>query len=65
MGVTPFGGSTPLTHTQKGKEMEDEEEFEYEDTVTFVDCTCKHKPEEHTWGACEVEDCECEGGWEE
>lgn len=31
----------------------------------FVDCTCEHDPDEHTWGLCAVEDCPCEGGWEE
>lgn len=31
----------------------------------FVDCTCEHTSEEHTWGHCDVDDCPCEGGWEE
>ena len=37
----------------------------YEESVTFADCTCEHEPGQHGWGHCEVEGCECEGGWEE
>lgn len=31
----------------------------------FCDCTCEHRPEDHGYGACNIEGCECEGGWEE
>jgi len=38
----------------------------------LINCTCDHEPEEHGWGeksdcggGCEVEGCDCEGGWEE
>jgi hypothetical protein len=37
-------------------------EEEYYDT-TFEDCTCDHEPEEHGWGECNIEGCDCEGGW--
>lgn len=30
-----------------------------------ADCTCDHEPEEHGWGECNVEGCDCEAGWEE
>lgn len=44
-------------------EPEDDEPFEY---ITFAGpCTCDHEPEEHGWGSCDVEGCECEAGWEE
>lgn len=41
-------------------EVDDFEEYTY-----FVDCTCEHEPEQHGWGCCEVDGCECQGGWEE
>lgn len=44
---------------------DDEPAFEMEEQTYFVDCTCEHEPEEHGWGRCDVEGCECEGGWEE
>ena len=28
-------------------------------------CTCEHDEEEHTWGCCGVDGCECEAGWTE
>ncbi len=44
----------------------DEDEYEYgEEQTYFVDCSCDHEPDEHGWGSCDVEDCDCEGGWEE
>lgn len=51
--------------------MTDDDEDEYgnplvEDAVSFVGpCTCEHTPEQHSWGCCAVEGCECEAGWEE
>ncbi len=36
-----------------------------EDNTVFVDCTCEHLPDQHGWGSCDVDDCPCEGGWEE
>lgn len=44
---------------------DDDFEVEYEEHSYFIGCTCKHEPEEHTWGECMAEDCECLGGWEE
>jgi len=39
---------------------------DYEGQAYFVGpCTCDHEEEEHGWGCCNVEDCECEAGWEE
>ena len=46
-------------------EEEAAEEEDYEYPVYFVDCTCDHEPDEHTWGECAVEGCDCEGGYEE
>lgn len=45
--------------------MEDEEEEDWEESAYFCGCTCTHDPDQHGWGECLVEDCECEGGWEE
>ena len=41
----------------------EEECFDYQ--TYFIGCTCEHEPEDHGWGCCEVEGCNCEGGWEE
>jgi hypothetical protein len=38
---------------------------DYEESYSFIGCTCEHEPDEHTWGYCKVEDCPCQGGWEE
>ncbi len=46
--------------------MSDENE-EYdcpEDHAYLTDCTCEHEPEQHGWGECEVEGCDCDGHWE-
>ena len=43
----------------------DDDSDEWEEHVIFVGCTCKHDPDEHGWGECDVEGCPCEGGWEE
>jgi hypothetical protein len=43
---------------------EDDPDY-YEEQTYFVGCTCEHDPEQHGWGSCDVEDCACEGGWEE
>jgi len=45
-------------------EDEEDEEFEYPEPF-FFGCTCDHEPDEHGWGECDVEGCDCEGGWEE
>lgn len=45
--------------------MSDDEEYP-EDQVSFVGpCTCDHEAEEHGWGGCGFDGCECEAGWEE
>lgn len=37
-----------------------------EDWVGFIGpCTCEHTQEEHTWGHCAVDGCDCKAGWEE
>jgi hypothetical protein len=36
-----------------------------ESEVYFCDCTCDHDENEHGWGCCDVDGCDCEGGWEE
>jgi len=36
-----------------------------EDYPTFHDCTCEHEADEHGWYECNVEDCTCNGHWEE
>lgn len=42
------------------------EYMEYEEHAYFAGpCTCEHEPEEHTWGSCDVDNCDCEAGWEE
>jgi len=42
----------------------DDEPFEY--NASFVGpCTCEHEEEDHGWGSCGVEGCECQAGWEE
>jgi hypothetical protein len=44
--------------------MEDEDEWE--GAATFAgDCTCEHEWDEHGWGECAVDGCECEAGWDE
>jgi len=46
--------------------MNDNDDFdEVEYQSYFVDCTCEHSQDEHGWGCCNVEGCDCEGGWEE
>ena len=40
-----------------------DEPFEYQSY--FCDCTCVHLQDQHGWGSCLIEDCPCEGGWEE
>lgn len=43
-----------------------DDEVELEPSASFVGtCTCDHPPEEHSWGSCDVDGCECEAGWEE
>ena len=39
---------------------------EFEVNAFFTgECTCDHKEEDHSWGCCDVGDCECQAGWEE
>jgi len=47
--------------------MENDDELDcQEDHVTFQGtCTCAHDPEQHGWGHCGVDSCNCEAGWEE
>ncbi len=45
--------------------MDEVDEEEWIDSITFVGCNCPHDSEEHGWGCCNVEGCKCEGGWEE
>lgn len=36
-----------------------------EDHVYFAgECTCEHDEDEHGWGWCAADDCQCEAGWE-
>jgi hypothetical protein len=28
-------------------------------------CTCVHEDDDHGWGGCGVDGCDCEAGWEE
>lgn len=45
--------------------MDDEADV-WEERPTFQgECTCEHDRDEHTWGACDVDGCPCEAGWEE
>ena len=43
--------------------MEDEDD--YNDPYFEGPCTCEHDEDEHGWGSCDVEGCECEAGWTE
>lgn len=44
----------------------DEYDVDYEEQVYFIGpCTCEHEQEEHGWGGCNVEGCDCNAGWEE
>ena len=46
--------------------MDDWEEDDWEEQEAYlVGCTCVHESDEHGWGGCEVEGCDCEGAWEE
>ena len=45
--------------------MADDDDEEYEEYVTFLDCDCPHDSEEHGWQACLATGCACEGHWEE
>lgn len=45
---------------------DDKDDSSPEDHVSFAGpCTCDHAIEEHGWGQCNVEGCECAAGWEE
>ena len=43
----------------------DEEYVEDGEAYFIGPCTCDHDEGEHGWGACDVDGCECEAGWEE
>lgn len=45
--------------------MDEDDESEWGEHPSFFGCTCDHEPEQHGWGSCNVDDCECDGGWEE
>lgn len=46
--------------------MSDEEIDDWPDEqVHFTDCTCEHGSDEHDWASCNVDGCDCEGGWSE
>ena len=45
--------------------MMDDFNDECEETTYFCDCTCDHDKDQHGWGSCDVEGCDCEGGWTE
>ncbi len=46
--------------------MEEENDEYWEETQYFNGpCTCEHGEDEHGWGSCDVEGCDCEAGWEE
>jgi len=42
------------------EDYEEEQDYQY-----FTGCTCDHDQDQHGWGCCLVEGCDCEGGWEE
>ena len=44
---------------------DDEEIYDREEQICFVNCSCAHEREQHGWGHCDVDGCPCEGGWEE
>jgi hypothetical protein len=33
--------------------------------LSFLECNCEHEADDHGWSECEIEDCPCEGHWEE
>lgn len=39
--------------------------YEYDLGVVWFEgpCTCDHDEEQHGWGSCAVEDCQCVAGW--
>lgn len=44
--------------------MSDDEDYEFpEDNACLEECTCDHDSDDHGWGECEVEGCDCEGHW--
>lgn len=47
--------------------LDDDDDYDCpEDHVFFGGfCTCEHEKEQHGWGSCDVDGCECEAGWEE
>ena len=44
---------------------DDESECPEEQIYFGGTCTCQHDHEDHGWGHCSVEGCDCEAGWEE
>jgi hypothetical protein len=44
----------------------DDDDLGWEEIQTFSgSCTCDHDRDEHGWGHCDVEGCDCEAGWED
>ncbi len=47
-------------------EEDEGDEADYEEHSYFMGlCTCDHTEEQHSWGDCDYEGCECQAGWEE
>ena len=45
--------------------MNDNDEYGEGYTAFAGPCTCSHTEEQHGWGDCDYEGCDCEAGWEE
>lgn len=45
--------------------MDDCEDEYCELNPSFLDCSCEHDSDAHGWFECLIEECECEGHWEE
>jgi hypothetical protein len=47
--------------------IDDQEDESYLEQVSYFvgECTCSHVREDHGWGRCDVDGCDCEAGWEE
>ena len=41
------------------------DEDEWEELAYVVGCSCDHDPNDHSWSECEIDECTCEGHWEE
>jgi hypothetical protein len=47
--------------------VDDEDELIETESAYFDpdECTCEHDRDDHGYGGCEMDDCDCEGHWEE